>query len=58
MTTLKNTTGTKEVQIRNNGEKSVIAMYCQIYHGESQVLKSKSFANVKNAEKWAKQVLN
>jgi YbbR domain-containing protein len=58
MTTLTNTTGSKEVQIRRNGEKSVIAMYCQVYQGESQVLQSKSFANVKNAEKWAKQVLN
>lgn len=58
MTTLTNTTGSKEVQIRSNGEKSFIAMYCQVYQGESQVLQSKSFANVKNAEKWAKQVLN
>jgi hypothetical protein len=58
MTTLTNTTGSKEVQIIRNGEKSVIAMYCQVYQGESQVLQSKSFANVNNAEKWAKQVLN
>ena len=57
MTTLTNTTGSKEVQIRQNGEKSVIAMYCYVYQGESQVLQSKSFANVKNAEKWGNKML-
>jgi hypothetical protein len=58
MTTLKNTTGSKEVQITKNGESSFIAMYCQIYQGESQVLECKYFASVKNAENWANKVLN
>lgn len=58
MTTLTNTTGSKEVKIRKNGENLFIAMYCQVYYGESQVLQSKSFANQKNAEKWANKVLN
>jgi hypothetical protein len=58
MTTLKNTTGSKAVNITTNGNGSVIAMYVQIYNGEQQVLQTKTFANVKNAEKWGQKVLN
>jgi hypothetical protein len=58
MTILTNSTGKKEVMIRQNGEKSVIALYSQVYQGESQVLESKFFSNFKNAEKWAAKILN
>jgi hypothetical protein len=58
MKILTNSTGKKEVMIRQNGEKSVIALYCQVYQGESEVLESKLFSNFKNAEKWAAKILN
>mgnify|MGYP003632166917 FL=1 len=56
MTTLKNTKGTKAVNIRTN-EYSTTAMYVQIYNGEEQVLDSKTYATEKRALKWAKQKL-
>lgn len=58
MTTLKNTTGSKEVRISTDATGSVRAMYCDLYNGEAQVLQAKSFASVKNAEKWAIKILN
>jgi len=58
MTTLKNTTGSKEVNISTDATGNVIAMYVQIYNGEQQVLKAKTFKTVKNAEKWANKILN
>ena len=58
MKILTNSTGKKEVMIRQNGEKSVIALYSQVYQGESQVLESKFFSSIKNAEKWAAKILN
>lgn len=58
MTTLKNTTGSKAVNITTDGTGNVRAMYVQVYNGEQQVLQSKTFATTKNAEKWAKKILN
>jgi hypothetical protein len=58
MTTLTNTKGSKEVRIMKDGAGSIHAMYCQIYQGQAQVLQAKSFASVKNAEKWANKILN
>ena len=58
MTTLKNTTGSKAVNISTDATGNVRAMYVQIYNQEQQVLQSKTFANIKNAEKWASKILN
>jgi hypothetical protein len=58
MTTLKNTTGSKAVNITTDAIGKVRAMYVQIYNGEQQVLQSKTFATEKNAEKWANKILN
>jgi hypothetical protein len=58
MTTLKNTTGSKAVNISTDATGNVRAMYVQIYNQEQQVLQSKTFANIKNAEKWANKILN
>jgi hypothetical protein len=58
MTTLKNTTGSKAVNISTDATGNVRAMYVQIYKGEEQVLKAKTFKTVKNAEKWANKILS
>lgn len=58
MTTLKNKTGSKAVNIKTDATGNVRAMYVQIYNDEQQVLQAKTFANPKNAEKWAKKILN
>ena len=58
MTTIKNTTGSKAVNIKTDATGKVRAMYVQIYNGQEQVLKSKDFASEKNAEKWANKILN
>ena len=58
MTTLKNTTGSKAVNISTSATGTVIAMYVEIYQGEELVLQAKDFANVKNAQKWANKILN
>jgi hypothetical protein len=58
MTTIKNTTGSKAVRFSTYGTGSVRAMYIQIYNGKEQVLQAKTFANAKNAEKWATKILN
>jgi hypothetical protein len=58
MTTLKNTTGSKAVNITTDATGNVRAMYVQIYNGEQQVLQAKTFTTVKNAEKWANKILN
>jgi hypothetical protein len=57
MTTLKNTTGSKAVNISTDGNGYVRAAYVQIYKGEEQVLDFKTFASIKNAEKWANKIL-
>lgn len=58
MTILKNTTGSKEVKIMTDATGAVRAMYCQIYQGDSQLLEFKTFASVKNAEKWGNKKLS
>jgi len=58
MTTLRNETGTKAVNISTDGTGTVRAMYVQIYNGQEQVLESKSYKSFKTAEKWAKKKLN
>jgi hypothetical protein len=58
MTTVTNTTGSKAVNITTDAQGIVRAMYVQVYNGEQQVLQSKEFASVKNAEKWANKILN
>ena len=58
MTILTNSTGRKEVRIMTDATGSIHAMYCQVYHGDSQVLQAKTFASVKNAEKWGNKILN
>lgn len=58
MITLKNTTGTKAVNITTDAEGQVIAMYVQIYKGQEQVLESKTYSTIKRAEKWASKQLN
>lgn len=57
MTTIKNTTGSKAVNITTDATGNVRAMYVQIYNDEQQVLQAKSFSSIKNAEKWANKVL-
>ena len=57
MTTIKNTTGSKAVNITTDATGNVRAMYVQIYNGEEQVLQVKTFSSIKNAEKWANKVL-
>ena len=54
---IKNSTGSKAVRISKN-QSGYIAMYYQIYNGHEQVLQSKTFASMKNAEKWANKTLN
>lgn len=58
MKTLKNTTGSKAVNITTDATGNVRAMYVQIYNGEQQVLQAKTFANSKNATRWANKILN
>jgi hypothetical protein len=58
MTTLKNTTGSKAVNISNPSPMTFIAMYVQIYNGEQDVLQSKTFTTLKGATKWANTKLN
>ena len=57
MTTITNTTGSKAVNITTDATGRVRAMYVQIYNNEQQVLQTKDFSTIKNAEKWAKKIL-
>ena len=57
MTTLKNTTGTKTVNISKT-QTGFICMYVQIYNGQEQVLASKNYSSFKASEKWANKQLN
>ena len=54
----KNQTGTKAVRISTDATNSVRAAFYQIYNGSEQVLEFKTFATIKNAEKWANNKLN
>jgi hypothetical protein len=58
MKTVFNTSGSKAVNITTDATNTVHAMYVQIYNNEQQVLQAKSFASIKNAEKWASKILN
>ena len=57
MKRINNTTGSKSVNITTDATGNVRAMYVQNYNGEEQVLQSKSFASVRNAERWANKML-
>lgn len=65
MTTVANARGTKAVRITTDAEGTVLAMYIQYIESlgtfgrtiDEQVLQAKTFANVKNAERWAAKVL-
>ena len=57
MTTLKNQSGSKAVNIKSN-LGSFIAMYVQIYNCEQQVLETKYFATEKRAIKWSESKIN
>lgn len=57
MITIKNTSGSKAVNITKTATGTIQAMYVQIFNGMEQVLQAKSFTTVKNAEKWAAKVL-
>jgi hypothetical protein len=58
MTTFTNTTGTKAVNISQDGTGTFRAIYVQIYNNDQQVLDSKDFTSINRAEKWANKVLN
>ena len=58
MTTLRNTTGSKRVNIIRDATGMNRAMYVQVYEGQEQVLESKSYKSFKMAEKWANKQLN
>jgi hypothetical protein len=58
MITIKNTTGTKVVNISTDSTGTVMAMYVQIYNGHEQVLESKTYSTEKRALKWAESKLN
>lgn len=58
MTILKNTKGTKAVNILIDSTGMVRAFYVQIYNGQEQVLDSKSYKSFKMAEKWGNKQLN
>ena len=58
MTTFKNATGTKAVNISKDATGTFRAMYVQIYNGQEQVLESKSYSSENRAIKWAKSKLN
>ena len=57
MTIIKNNSGSKAVNISTDATGTVNAMYVQIYKGEEQVLKSKSYKTIKTAIKWANKML-
>jgi|688.fasta_scaffold374146_3 hypothetical protein len=57
MTLIKNNTGSKAVRISTDSTGCIRAAYVQIYNGEEQVLDFKTFATIKNAEKWANKIL-
>jgi hypothetical protein len=58
MTTLRNTTGSKRVNIITDATGMNRAMYVQVCDGQEQVLESKSYKSFKMAEKWGMKKLN
>ena len=57
MTTIKNNTGTKAVNISTDATGTINAMYVQIYKGQEQVLQSKSYRTMNAAIKWANKMI-
>jgi hypothetical protein len=57
MTTFTNESGTKSVRITQEFTGIIRAAYFQIYNNEEQVLLFKSFNSIKQAEKWAFNIL-
>lgn len=55
--TINNSTGSKSVIISTDAEGTIRAMYVLNYGNEQQVQQAKSFANIKNAQRWAAKVL-
>jgi len=58
MTTLKNTTGTKAVNITEDATGTFRCMYVQVYNGQEQVLNTKDCSTLKASEKWAQNQLH
>lgn len=58
MTTIKNSTGSKVVNIIYNDFNGYRASYVQVYNLHQQVLEAKSFSTQKDAEKWAGKKLS
>ena len=57
MTTIKNLTGTKAVNISTDATGLVNAMYVDVYNGQEQVLMSKQYKRKSTAIKWANKML-
>ena len=57
MTTIKNNSGTKAVNISKDASGTYRAFYVQIYNGQEQVLESKSYSNEKTAIRYANKIL-
>ena len=58
MKTLSNPSGSKAVKIRKDATGTIRAFYVQFFQGMEQVLLSKDFTSIKNAEKWAAKIMN
>lgn len=58
MTTIRNTTGTKAVNIIKDASGMYRAMYVDIYNGHEQVLQAKSYKTINAAEKWASKKIS
>ena len=57
MTTIKNLTGTKAVNISTDATGTINAMYVDVYNGQEQVLMSKQYKRKSTAIKWANKML-
>ena len=57
MTTIKNLTGTKAVNISTDATGTVNAMYVDVYNGQEQVIESKQYKRKSTAVKWANKML-
>jgi hypothetical protein len=57
MTTIQNTTGSKEVRFSNQ-DGIIMCFYGQNYNGEFQVLDTKDYSSEKRAISWAKKQLS
>lgn len=57
MTTIKNSKGTKAVNISTDATGAINAMYVDVYNGQEQVLMSKQYKRKSTAVKWANKML-